>query len=193
MKEIHESEEDYLEKILMLSYEMKDVRSIDLVKKMGFSKPSISVAVKNLEKAGKITRDDNGYITLTETGRQIAERIYARHILLTKLLVKLGIDEDEAVQEACRIEHDISQNTYEKLKKLADDYDYDGEGYAVWDFRSGAQDGDIDVQEVISIEELTENTYKVTYNDMGHKGVCIISVIPKGEDILFHEIENKHQ
>ena len=75
MKEIHESEEDYLEKILMLSYEMKDVRSIDLVKKMGFSKPSISVAVKNLEKAGKITRDDNGYITLTETGRQSAERI----------------------------------------------------------------------------------------------------------------------
>jgi Mn-dependent DtxR family transcriptional regulator len=130
MKEIHESEEDYLEKILMLSYEMKDVRSIDLVKKMGFSKPSISVAVKNLEKAGKITRDDNGYITLTETGRQIAERIYARHILLTKLLVKLGIDEDEAVQEACRIEHDISQNTYEKLKKLADDYhllDEDGD------------------------------------------------------------------
>ena len=78
-------------------------------------------------------------------------------------------------------------------KKLADDYDYDGDGYAVWDFRSGAQDGDSDVQEVISIEELTENTYKVTYNDMGHKGVCIISVIPKGDDILFHEIENKHQ
>ena len=79
------------------------------------------------------------------------------------------------------------------VKKLADDYDYDGEGYAVWDFRSGAQDGDSDVQEVISIEEFTENTYKVTYNDMGHKGVCIISVIPKGDDILFHEIENKHQ
>lgn len=122
MKEIHESEEDYLEKILMLSYELKDVRSIDLVKKMGFSKPSISVAVKHLEQDGKITRDENGYITLTDTGRQIAERIYSRHILLTKLLVKLGIDEEEAVEEACRIEHDISQNTYEKLKALADQY-----------------------------------------------------------------------
>ncbi len=79
------------------------------------------------------------------------------------------------------------------VKKLADDYDYDGEGYAVWDFRSGAQDGDSDVQEVTSIEELVENTYKVTYNDMGHIGVCIISVVPEGDDILFNEIENKHQ
>ena len=79
------------------------------------------------------------------------------------------------------------------VKKLADDYDYEGEGYAVWDFRSGAQDGDSDVQEVEDIEELTENTYKVTYNDMGHKGVCIISVIQEGDDVLFHEIENKHQ
>ena len=78
-------------------------------------------------------------------------------------------------------------------KKLADDYDYDGDGYAVWDFRSGAQDGDSDVQEVISIEELTENTYKVTYNDMGHKGVCIITVVSEGDDILFHEIDNKHR
>ena len=79
------------------------------------------------------------------------------------------------------------------VKKLADDYDYDGEGYAVWDFRSGAQDGDSDVQEVTNIEELVENTYKVTYNDMGHIGVCIISVVPEGDDILFNEIENKHQ
>ena len=78
-------------------------------------------------------------------------------------------------------------------KKLADDYDYDGEGYAVWDFRSAAQDGDSDVQEVNDIEELTENMYKVTYNDMGHKGVCIITVVSEGDDILFNEIENKHQ
>ncbi len=78
-------------------------------------------------------------------------------------------------------------------KKLADDYDYDGEGYAVWDFRSGAQDGDSDVQEVIDIEELADNMYKVTYNDMGHKGVCIITVVSEGDDILFNEIENKHQ
>lgn len=78
-------------------------------------------------------------------------------------------------------------------KKLADDYDYDGDGYAVWDFRSGAQDGDSDVQEVNDIEELAENIYKVTYNDMGHKGVCIITVVSEGDDILFHEIENKHQ
>lgn len=78
-------------------------------------------------------------------------------------------------------------------KKLADDYDYDGEGYAVWDFRSAAQDGDSDVQEVESVEELADNMYKVTYNDMGHKGVCIITTVSEGDDILFHEIENKHQ
>ena len=78
-------------------------------------------------------------------------------------------------------------------KKLADDYDYDGDGYAVWDFRSGAQDGDSDVQEVESVEELAENMYKVTYNDMDHKGVCIITVVSEGDDILFHEIDNKHQ
>ena len=78
-------------------------------------------------------------------------------------------------------------------KKLADDYDYDGEGYAVWDFRSSAQDGDSDVQEVTNIEELADNMYKVTYNDMGHKGVCIITVVSEGDDILFNEIENKHQ
>ena len=78
-------------------------------------------------------------------------------------------------------------------KKLADDYDYDGDGYAVWDFRSGAQDGDSDVQEVTTIEELADNMYKVTYDDMGHKGVCIITVVSEGDDILFNEIENKHQ
>jgi hypothetical protein len=78
-------------------------------------------------------------------------------------------------------------------KKLADDYDYDGDGYAVWDFRSGAQDGDSDVQEVNDIEELADNMYKVTYNDMGHKGVCIITVVSEGDDILFNEIDNKHQ
>ena len=78
-------------------------------------------------------------------------------------------------------------------KKLADDYDYDGDGYAVWDFRSSAQDGDSDVQEVTNIEELADNMYKVTYDDMGHKGVCIITVVSEGDDILFNEIENKHQ
>ena len=78
-------------------------------------------------------------------------------------------------------------------KKLADDFEYDGDGYAVWDFRSGYQDGDSDVQEVESVEELADNMYKVTYNDMGHKGACIITVVSEGDDILFHEIENKHQ
>ena len=81
--------------------------------------------------------------------------------------------------------------TKKLAKKLADDYEYEGGGYAVWDFRSGAQDGDSDVQKVNSVEPLGEGKYKVTYNDMGTKGSCIISIVVDGDNILFDEISNK--
>ena len=89
---------------------------------------------------------------------------------------------DEVINSYC---------TKKLAKKLADDYEYEGGGYAVWDFRSGAQDGDSDVQKVNNVEELGEGKYKVSYNDMGTKGSCIISVVVDGDNILFDEISNK--
>ncbi len=116
---IQESAEDYLETILKLSLRQPTVRSIDIVNEMNFSKPSVSVAMKHLREQGKVRMDENGFITLTDIGREIAERIYERHLLLTKLLMQLGVEEAEAAEEACRIEHDISQDTFEKLKVWA--------------------------------------------------------------------------
>ncbi len=116
---IQESAEDYLETILKLSLRQPTVRSIDIVNEMNFSKPSVSVAMKHLREQGKVRMDENGFITLTDIGREIAERIYERHLLLTKLLMQLGVEEAEAAEEACRIEHDISQDTFEKLKDWA--------------------------------------------------------------------------
>ena len=113
---IHESSEDYLENILILSKRLPVVRSIDIVNKMNFTKPSVSVAMKRLRQEGKIEMDPNGFITLTEKGKAIAEMIYARHEFFSQLLVKLGVPEETADIEACHIEHDISQNTFEKLK-----------------------------------------------------------------------------
>lgn len=116
---IQESAEDYLETILKLSLQQSTVRSIDIVNEMNFSKPSVSVAMKHLRERGQIVMDESGFITLTETGREIAERIYERHLLLSKLLIRLGVEETEATEEACRIEHDISQDTFEKIKDWA--------------------------------------------------------------------------
>ena len=116
---IQESAEDYLETILKLSLRQPTVRSIDIVNEMNFSKPSVSVAMKHLREQGKVRMDENGFITLTDIGREVAERIYERHLLLTKLLMQLGVEEAEAAEEACRIEHDISQDTFEKLKDWA--------------------------------------------------------------------------
>ena len=116
--QIHESAEDYLEKILMLTEEKGTVRSIDIVNKMNFSKPSVSVAMKHLREEGKITMDESGFIMLTPLGKEIAERIYARHKLFTKLLIAAGVDPEVAVEEACHIEHDMSQDTFEKLERF---------------------------------------------------------------------------
>ena len=111
----HESSEDYLERILMIRQQKGQVRSIDIVNSMNYSKPSISIAMKKLRESGMVVMDDNGYITLTETGQQVAEKIYQRHLLLTKVLAAIGVDKDRAEEQACRIEHDIDDDTYEKI------------------------------------------------------------------------------
>ncbi|MBO5564325.1 MAG: metal-dependent transcriptional regulator [Lachnospiraceae bacterium] len=114
-RQIHESAEDYLERILVLTQRNGMVRSIDIVNEMNFSKPSISVAMKKLREAGQIEMDDNGYIKLTDEGRVVAERTYARHTLLTKCLIALGVDEERADEQACHIEHVIDDETYNKI------------------------------------------------------------------------------
>lgn len=120
--ELHESAEDYLETILVLFERNGQVRSIDIVNEMNFSKPSISIAMKKLRENGYIRMDVNGLITLTDEGREIAERIYSRHKLLTKVLEAIGIDEKKAEEEACKIEHDIDDETYEKIRVFYKDY-----------------------------------------------------------------------
>lgn len=111
-----ESGEMYLETILVLSREKPLVRSIDVVNYMGFSKPSVSRAVKNLKDAGYINMGDDNYLSLTDSGREVAEKIYERHTVLTKLLVSIGVDEKTASLDACKMEHDISEVTFEAIK-----------------------------------------------------------------------------
>ena len=113
---IQESGENYLETILMLGQSGHPVRSIDIVNELGYSKPSVSVAMKKLRENGYINMDNDGYITLSKTGLEIAERMYERHTLLSSFLIRLGVDEKTAVEDACRIEHVISPETFHKLK-----------------------------------------------------------------------------
>lgn len=115
MKKSHESSEDYLETILMLREKNGNVRSIDIVNKMNYSKPSISIAMKKLKSEGLVEMDLNGYITLTSRGEEIAKRIYSRHRLLEKCLIAIGVDPETAEEEACRIEHVIDDDTYDKI------------------------------------------------------------------------------
>lgn len=115
--EIRESAEDYLETILILKERIGLVRSIDIVNEMQFSKPSISVAMKKLRENGYIEMDREGYITLTDTGYQIADRIYERHKLLTSFFVYLGVDEKTAAADACKVEHDLSEETFAKIRE----------------------------------------------------------------------------
>ena len=115
MKKSHESAEDYLENILILRERNGNVRSIDIVNEMNYSKPSISIAMKKLRSEGLVEMDLNGYITLTESGEEIAQRIYSRHKLLEKVLVAIGVDSETASEEACRSEHDINDDTYNKI------------------------------------------------------------------------------
>ncbi|MGN0982022.1 MAG: metal-dependent transcriptional regulator [Candidatus Limivicinus sp.] len=113
---IHESAEDYLERILMLRLKNGMVRSIDIVRDLEYSKPSVSVAMKRLRENGYIEMDADGYITLLPPGEEIATRIYARHRMLTQFLMQLGVSPKNAAADACKIEHDISEESYEKIK-----------------------------------------------------------------------------
>lgn len=114
--EIHESAEDYLETILILKERTGQVRSIDIATKMNYTKPSISVAMKKLRENGYIEMDKDGFITLTPSGLAIASNIYERHKLLTDFFVALGVNEKTAAEDACKIEHDLSEETFEKIK-----------------------------------------------------------------------------
>ena len=116
---IHESAEDYLEAILKLRENHGMVRSIDIARELGFSTPSISVAMKNLRENGYIQMDGDGYITLLPPGEEIAQRIYGRHKLLTKIFVQLGVSPETAAADACKVEHDLSDETFEKIKAHA--------------------------------------------------------------------------
>lgn len=114
---IQESAENYLETILMLKMSKGSVRSVDIANELGFSKPSVSVAMKNLRENGYITIDAEGSISLEAKGLEIAEKIYERHTFLTDWLVTLGVPSDTAVKDACRIEHVISAESFEAIKK----------------------------------------------------------------------------
>ena len=113
---LQESGEMYLETIFVLSKKLGHVRSLDVAEHMGFSKPSVSRAVGLLKKGEFIAVDNDGYLTLTEAGLEIAENIYERHTILTKYLIGLGVDPDIASQDACKMEHVISNETFEAIK-----------------------------------------------------------------------------
>ena len=123
---LQESGEMYLETILILSEKKNDVRSIDICEEMGFSKPSISRAIHLLEDGGYLEIDNNGFITLTALGREVAEKIYERHTALTRFLVSLGVDEEIAAADACKMEHDISDETFEAMKRHAAEHEKRG-------------------------------------------------------------------
>ena len=115
--QLQESGQMYLETILILSKKSNSVRSIDISEYMSFSKPSVSRAVNLLKDGGYILISKEGYITLTALGREIAEKIYERHTILTKCLVALGVSEETAAEDACKIEHDISDESFSAIKR----------------------------------------------------------------------------
>ncbi len=116
---IQESAENYLETILMLKNSKGSVRSVDIANELEFSKPSVSIAMKNLRENGYIEVDSNGYITLLPSGKEIAEKMYERHTTLSNWLVDIGVPKEIATDDACRIEHIISSETFEAIKKIA--------------------------------------------------------------------------
>ena len=119
---LQESGEMYLESIYVLSKRLNAVRSIDVSEYMGYSKPSVSRAVNLLKNGGYIVMDEENYIVLTETGRAIAEKIYDRHTLLTKLLVRLGVPEKIAAEDACKMEHSISDESFEAIRRHVEQF-----------------------------------------------------------------------
>lgn len=119
---IHESAEDYLEAILILKERQGLVRSIDIVREKNFTKPSVSIAMKRLRENGYIEMNSEGYITLLPQGMEIAQRIYTRHRLLSQFLEHLGVSPENAVADACKIEHDISVESFEKIVAFAKEH-----------------------------------------------------------------------
>lgn len=119
---LQESGEMYLESIYRLSQKSNTVRSVDISEYMGYSKPSVSRAVNLLKNGGYIVMDEENFITLTDAGREIAEKIYSRHTVLTELLIRLGVSEKTAAEDACRMEHTISDETFGALKAHLEKY-----------------------------------------------------------------------
>ena len=115
--QLQESGQMYLETIYVLSKTVNGVHSIDISEHMGYSKPSVSRAVNLLKSGGYITIDEENHITLTETGLEIAEKIYNRHVVLSKMLMALGVPEDIAAEDACRMEHTISDESFEAIRR----------------------------------------------------------------------------
>jgi len=116
MLRVFESAENYLETILIIQQRRGMVRSIDIANELNFSKPSVSVAMKKLRESGHVEMDEDGYLHLLPSGREIAEHIYERHRMLTDFFVYLGVDEEIAAEDACKVEHDLNSATFEKLK-----------------------------------------------------------------------------
>ena len=114
---MHESAENYLETIFILSLKGEKVRSVDIANELEFSKPSVSIAMKNLREKGYILTDTDGYITLTAKGRKIADSMYERHVAISDWLVFLGVDKKTAVQDACKMEHAMSEKSFLAIKK----------------------------------------------------------------------------
>lgn len=112
---IHQSAEDYLESILVLQERRGVVHSIDIVNELGYSKPSVSIAMKKLRENGYISMDASGRITLNESGLAIANRVYTRHKTITRLFTLLGVSEETAAEDACKVEHDLSDETFQKI------------------------------------------------------------------------------
>ena len=117
---IHESAEDYLESILVLQERRGQVRSIDIVNELGFSKPSVSIAMKKLRENGYISMNSDGLISLNESGLTIARRVYGRHKMISRLFVLLGVSPETASEDACKVEHDLSDETFSKICEFVD-------------------------------------------------------------------------
>lgn len=116
---IHASAEDYLETILILCHRIVNVRSVDIANELNYTKPSVSIAMKNLRENGYILVSNEGFITLTKKGKQIADKIYERHTILSAWLTSLGVNPDIAANDACKIEHVISPESFAAIKNLA--------------------------------------------------------------------------
>ena len=117
---IHQSAEDYLETILVLQEQIGLVRSIDIVNKLGYSKPSVSIAMKKLRESGYISMDADGIITLNDSGMEIATKIYGRHKVITQLFTMMGVSAEQAAEDACKVEHNLSPETFDCIRKFVE-------------------------------------------------------------------------